>query len=143
MKEGDAFAVGAASRDIIDEFDAGAPAAVESSSQVVYGEADVMKTRATLADELAYGRVGALRFEQLHEGVTGAQPGDASTIGVVERFLGQSKQVAIEWKDTIECVDGDADVRDSSATGATGATGAARSGLLHARCSRGWGAQNL
>ena len=48
------------------------------------------------------------------------------SIGVVEWLFNKSKQVAVQGKDAIECVDGDADVRDPSATGR---------GLLHARCS--------
>jgi hypothetical protein len=139
MKEGDAFAVGTPSWDIINELDAGATAAVEGSSEVVDGEADVMDTGATLGDELADGTVGAFCLEQLHERVAGTESGDASTVGIVELFAGQVEQVAVEWQDAIEYVDGDADVRDPGTTSGTG------SGLLHARCSkrRRGGAQNL
>src|SRR5688572_17376075 len=127
MQKCDALLLGAHPGDFIDEPDTCTAAAIQCSVQIIDSEANVMDTGTAPADELAYRRIGGSRLEQLHERVAGKEPGDVSAIGVRERRFGKSEQVAVQGKNPVECVDGDADVRDPSAT---------RRGLLHAGCSR-------
>lgn len=126
MQEGDAFAFGAYPGNLVDERDAGAPAAVEGGGEVVDSEADVVDAGPSFGDEPGDRRVRGFRFQKLHEGITGTQAGDAGAVRVVQGFLGKSENVAIEGKDAIERVDRDADVSDPSTT---------RSGFGHMRCS--------
>jgi len=121
MEERDTFPFRAEARDLVDQADSGGAAAVEGTVEVVDGEADVMDAWASFGDELADRRVGILRLEQLDEGVSGREAGDAGTIGIVQRDLGQSEEIAVEGKDLVECAHGDPDVGD--ARGAAGHVG--------------------
>jgi hypothetical protein len=55
-------------------------------------------------------------LEQLDESITGGETGDAGTIGIVELDLGQAEQIAVEWKDLVECAHGDSDMGDARGT---------------------------
>ena len=121
MEERDTFPFRAKARSFVDQANAGSAAAVEGTVEVVDGEADVMEARATFGDELADRRVGMFGLEQLDEGVTGREAGDPGTIGVVERDLGETEEIAVEGKDLVECAHGDPDVGD--ARGAAGRVG--------------------
>ena len=56
-------------------------------------------------------------LEQLDEGgVSGREAGDACTIGVVERNLGKSEQIAVEGKNLVERAHGDSNVSDAGGT---------------------------
>ncbi len=76
MQEGDALALRAHARDLVDEADAGGPAARERAFEIVDGEADVMDPGPPARDEAPDRRVGRRRLEQLDE-----------RLAVVERML--------------------------------------------------------
>ena len=55
-------------------------------------------------------------LEQLDEGLTGREASDAGAVGIVEIDLGETEQIAVEWKDLVERTHGDADVGDARGT---------------------------
>jgi hypothetical protein len=67
MEEGDTFSLGAEPGGVVDESDAGSPAAGKRLIQVVDGEADVVDAGASLGDELANRALGRLGLEELDE----------------------------------------------------------------------------
>ena len=134
MEERDTFPFGAEPGGLVDEPEPGSAAAGERTVEVVDREADVMDPGATPGDELADGGLGVLGLEQLDEGVTGGEAGDASTIGVVELDLGEIEQVAVEGKDLVERAHGDPNVGDARGT-------AGNVGHVSALVRRGAGAE--
>ena len=62
-----------------------------------------------------------LGFQQLDEDVTRGETGDVGTIGVVERDVGKTEQIAVEGQDLVEAAHGDPHVGD--ARGAAGNVG--------------------
>ena len=57
-----------------------------------------------------------LGLEQFDEGVTGCKARDARAVGVVERDVGESEQIAVEWKNLVERAHGDTDVGNACGT---------------------------
>ena len=55
--------------------------------------------------------------EQLDQRLTGGEPGNACSVGVVERDLGQAEDVAIEGEERFERFDRDPDVGDACPAG--------------------------
>ena len=116
MEERDTFPLGAEPGRLVDEPETCRPASRERTVQVVDGEADVMDAGAAFGDELADGGFGVQGLEQLDEGVAGIETSDASTVGVVERDLGETEQIAVEGKNLVERAHGDSNVGDASGT---------------------------
>jgi len=106
---------------LVDGADSSGAAASEGTVEIVHDKADVMDAGPTFGDELADRRIGLFGFEQLDEGFTGREAGDPGTICIVEIDLGHAEQIAVEWKDLVECAHGDPDVGD--ARGAAGCVG--------------------
>ena len=87
-----------------------------------------METRSAPGDELADRGIGVPGLEQFHQRFAGAQPRDPGAVGVIEGLFGQAEEVAIEWQNPVEAIDGNADVRDPGAEAAGVAT---CSGFVH------------
>ena len=118
MKEGDSLFLRANSWGLIDESNAGGATALEDLVEVVNGEADVMDPRAAFGHKAANRRVRGFRFEELDQRFSGDEPGNGSTVGVIQRHLGQIENVAVERQDLFERADRYSDVRETrSATG--------------------------
>jgi len=115
MQKSDPLSFGADTWRLVDETDAGGATAREGRVQIVDDEADVMNPRSSFGDELSDWRVRRVGLEQLDECVTGGESGDARSIGIVERHVGQLQHVAIEWKELVEPAHGDADMGDPRA----------------------------
>ncbi len=126
MKEGNSLSFRAETWDLVDEADAGGPAAVERAIEVVDGKTDVMDAWAASGDELADWRVVGAGLKQFDEGIAGFESGNAGSVGVVERDFGEVEDVAVEWQDCVELGDSHADVGDA---------GTARSGESHDGCA--------
>ena len=115
MQKGDALSFGADARHFVDETDGRRATAREGRVQIVDDEADVMNARTSFSDELSDWRVRRVGLEQLDECVAGGKSGDARSIGIVERHVGQLQDVAIERKQLVEPAHGDADMGDARA----------------------------
>ena len=134
MQERDTFPLGTEPGRFVDQSDTGLSATRERTVEIVDREADVMDARATFGDELADGCVRMLGLEQLDEGVTGREAGDARTIGVVERDVWETEQIAVEWENLVERAHGDSDVGNARCT-------AGNVGHVSALVRRGAGAE--
>ncbi len=110
MEKRDAFAFCSHTRGLIDESDAGGPAPVERSIEVVYCKADVMDARPAPSDELRDGRIVGAGFEQFHQRFAGGQAHNGSTVGVIKWNVGQSQDITVEGQQVVEGTYGDADV---------------------------------
>ena len=97
---------------LVDELHAGGPASVECSNDVVDGKTDMVDSRATLGHETANRGIRSLGLEKLHQWLTGGQPGNSGSVGVVEGDFGEAEDVAIEGKDLVETADRDTNVGD-------------------------------
>ena len=113
MHEGDALAFGADARSFVDEDDPGSAASGECDIEIVNGETDMMDSRAPLFEELFDRRIALGGLEQFDQGLAGGEPGDAGTVGVVERRVAQAEDVAKEGQECVEVPHGDANVRDA------------------------------
>ncbi len=134
MEERDTFPFGAEPGGLVDQPDAGGAAASERTVEVVDGEADVMDSGTAFGDELADGGFRMLGLEQLDEGVTGGEAGDAGTIRVVELDLREVEEIAVEGEDLVERAHGDPNVGDARGT-------AGNVGHVSALVKRGAGAE--
>lgn len=134
MQERDTFPLGAESRRFVDQPNARLAASCERTVEIVDSEADVMDARAAFGDELADGCVRMLGLEQLDEGITGREAGNARAVGVVERDVWETEQVAVEWKNLVERAHGDSDVGNACGT-------AGNVGHVSALVRRGAGAE--
>lgn len=108
MEERDALAFGTEAGRVVNEPDTCCAAACEAGIEVVHGKTNVMNTGTSFGDELADGRVGGVGLEQFDQRFSGLQPGDAGTIRVLERDIGQAENVTIEGQDLAKRVNGNA-----------------------------------
>ena len=93
MEEGDSFSFSAHPRDVVDELNSRAAAALERSIQIVDREADVMQASASLRHEAADGRAGVCCFQQLHERPSGVEPRYARAVRIIQLDLLQAQDV--------------------------------------------------
>ena len=117
MEERDAPALGAGPRLFVDEANAQRAAAGQRAVEIFHREADVMDPGTALRDELSDWRIRRLRLEQLDQRVSRGEPGDASTVRIVERDFGHPQHVTIERDAVGQSIHGDSDVRDRCASG--------------------------
>ena len=96
MQERNRLPVCTRTRLFVNEPHAGGAAAGKDDRKVIDGEAHVVDTLAALGDELSDWRVGLLRLQELHQGVTGGQARDPGAIGVLQRHDGQAEHVPVE-----------------------------------------------
>jgi hypothetical protein len=113
MQEGDSLSLCADTRCLVDELKSGLLASREGSVQIVHGEADVMDAGAAFGQELSDRGCGLVWLEEFDERLTGDEAGDVRTVGVVERDLSETQQVAVEREDRLERFDGDANVSNA------------------------------
>ena len=113
MEKRDTFPFGAEAGCFVDEADASGLAARERAVEIVNCEADVVNAGSSFGDELADWCLGGVGLEELDERLAGLHSGDAGPVGVVERDLGHTEDVAVEGKDLIKCLHGNAHVSDS------------------------------
>ena len=111
-----AFSLGTNSRYVVDEPQPRCTASLQGALEVVDGKAHVMYSRAALRDEFANRRIIGDRCEKFDERVTSHEAGDSRSIGIIERRLGQSENVAIEGKDVLEGPHGHPQVGDGGAS---------------------------
>lgn len=115
MEEGNLLPLRADAGRFVDEPDACLSTAIESGIQIGDGKADVMDAGSATRHERGDRRVVSLGFEELDERVTSGETRDVGAVGIVERNLFESEDVAIERKDLIERAHGDADVGNARA----------------------------
>lgn len=116
MKKGDSLSFRSHARRVINEPDTTFAAASEGVIEIRYGEADVMDARTATIDEARDRRVGGGRLEELDKLGSGREAGDAGAVGILERMVVQSEEIAIEGKHLVDRTHGDADVRDARST---------------------------
>ena len=114
MEERDALALRAGARHFVDELNSRLPAPLENSVKVVDGEADVVYSRSSLLDEPGDRRARVCRLEELHQGLSRTEPGDAGAVGVIKRHLGEAKHIAEKRHALTERPHCDAYVRDAN-----------------------------
>ena len=113
MKERDSLLLRADTRGLVDEANAGCATSVESSVEVVDGEANMVNTGATFGDIAPNRRFRGFSFEQFNERFASGKAGNRCTVGVVERHFWQIEYVAIERQDLFEGPHRDSDVCDA------------------------------
>ena len=113
MKERDSLLLRTDPRGLIDETNAGCATPIESSVEVVHGEANMVNTGATFGDIAANRRVRGFSFEQFNERFASREADNRCTVGVVERDFWQIEDVAIERQDLFEGPHCNSDVRDA------------------------------
>lgn len=74
----------------------GRPAPFHHLVQIVYRKADVVNSRSALVQKAGDRIVAGIGLQQLDKRLSGLEPGDSRTVGIVEFHLGHSKDVAIE-----------------------------------------------
>lgn len=107
MQEGDSFSLGSDARCLVDELNTSGTAAVECRVQVVHRKANVMNPRSALRHEARDRRRGIVGLQQLDEGLPGAEPHDARSVGIVEFHLSQTQNIAEKGKGVAEGLQGD------------------------------------
>jgi len=117
MQEGDAFAFSTEPRGLIHEGDPGVATRREHGVEVVHGETQVMDPRPAFVQILGDRGVGALRFKELDQRVTGGNAGDAGPVAVAEGHDRESEDVAKEGEGIIDGANGEAEMRDGGAAG--------------------------
>jgi hypothetical protein len=96
VKEGDSLPLGADPRRLVDQTQAGGPAAIHDLVQIVYRKADVVNSWSALLKKASDRIVPGIGLQELDKRLTGLEAGDSRTVGIVELHLGHSKDVAIE-----------------------------------------------
>jgi hypothetical protein len=113
MEERDTFPFGAEAGCFVDEADACGFATRERAVEIVNREANVVNAGTSFGDELADWRLGGVGLEELNERLAGLHSGNAGAVGIVKRDLRHAEDVAVEGKDLIKCLHGDAHVGDA------------------------------
>jgi hypothetical protein len=116
VDEGDLATEDAAPRLLVDELRAGRREAGEFGGDIGDLERDVMQPRTSLGEELADGRVGASRREQLDPTLAEEEKCDLGTLvvqGLPELDL-STEQPPVRLDRPIEVVDRDPDVVDAA-----------------------------
>ena len=126
----DTTTLGADARNVVDQTDAGGATSRERGVEVGGGEADVVDSRPASLDELVDWAAGGGGLEQLHECVAGGEGGDVRTIGIVNRYHGETEHVAIKGKCAVDRSNGNSDVGDAIAAPARPATAATINNLI-------------
>ncbi len=116
MKKGDSLSLRANARLVIDDLDAGAPAALEHCVQVVDREADVMDARSAFGYKARDWRCRVSRLEKLNEWLAGAQANDARAVRIIEGNLAQTQYIPKKREALGESLDRDSNVGYASAT---------------------------
>ena len=116
MQECDSLSLRANAWLVIDDLDAGSPAALEHGVQVVDRKADVMDAGSAFVHEARDRRGRVTGLEKLNEGLTGAQADDARAVRIVERNFPQPQHIPKKRKALGESLDGDSNVGYASAT---------------------------
>ena len=91
---------------------------VERRIQVIDHEADVVDSGPAALDEAAHWGLRGGGFQELDHRISGGETDDAGTVGVVERDLGESEDIAVEGHGVVEGTHGDANMCDAGAAGA-------------------------
>jgi hypothetical protein len=128
MDKRDAFSVGADTRGLVDQANAGGSTALERGVEIVDGKAYVVNPLTALGEEFRDGRFGVIGLEQLDQGCSSRQSDDSGAVGVGEGHVWQIQDVSIEGHARVEALHSDTDVRDAS-------TAAGR--FLHASVAEG------
>jgi hypothetical protein len=102
VKEGNPFTFRSETRPFVDETDSSGSATFERGVEIVYRKADMMDAWAAFGDELRHWRLWGLGFEELDQGITGAQSGDSGPIVVAERDVVETEQVTVQRKNLVE-----------------------------------------
>lgn len=84
MQERDALSLGANARRRIDQTNSSSTAAFECGVDIVYGETDVMQSRAALLEKFANRRDSVGCFKKFNERFAGAKASDARTVRIIE-----------------------------------------------------------
>src|SRR5437868_5864440 len=113
MHKCDALSFSANAWSLVDQLDATSSTAIERSVEVVNGEADMMNAWTSLGDEFADWGVVVECFQELDKRFAGGKPGNASSISVIERNVGELQNIAVEGKDLVQRAHRDADVSDA------------------------------
>jgi hypothetical protein len=122
VEESDPLALRAYPGTFIDQANARRAAPIERGVEIIDGKADVVDAGSALCDKPPDGRVVRASLQQFHERASAVEPGDSSTIGIIERNLGHGEHVAVERQDLVEHAHRNANVGDA---------GAAASGRIH------------
>lgn len=116
MKKGDSLSFRAHARRVVNEANATLATTSEGVIEIGYGEADMMDARTAAIEKARDRRVGRRGLEELDELRSGRESGDTGAIGILERMVIQSEEIAIEGKHLVDRTHGDADVRDARST---------------------------
>lgn len=108
MEKGNAMAASARARLFVDQWNALLAARGEGDVEVGHAITDMVETRAAPGDKAADGRIGRLRFEQLHLGVAEVEMHDAGAIGEFGTTTGDVQDIAIEGQGGVKIGDGNA-----------------------------------
>jgi len=88
VQERDPLPLGADSRFLVDELKTRLPTALEGRVEVIDRKANVVDSGPAAVDEATDRGVLVLGLEELDNRLTGGEPDDARTIGVVQRNFG-------------------------------------------------------
>ncbi len=116
MQERDAFALRADARHFVDELNSRLATPLENPVEIIDGEADVVYSRAPLLDESRDRRAWVSGLQQLHQRLSGSEPGNAGAVRVVQRHLGETQHVAKKRHALPERPHCDADMRNANTT---------------------------
>lgn len=112
VQEGDTLAFGSPTGFQIDRSHACSSTTRQDVVNVIDREAQVMDAWAALLDELGDRRSVGGRLEQFDQRTTGCVAGDAGTVGVGERDVGESEDVTEQGLQCVVVADRESDVSD-------------------------------
>lgn len=123
VEESNALSFGPKARDLVDEDDVGGPTTIECGIEIVDGETQVMDTGSAFVEELRNRGVGAVWLEQFDKRIAGGITGNACTIRIAERHVGQSEDIVQERAQRVERRDGETNVCNAGAAAGLGGHG--------------------
>lgn len=115
MQERDPLSLGADSRLVIYQLNTRLAATLERGVQIVDRKADMVDARPSIGHEPANRRSWLVCLEKLHERAASAEPRDVGSVGIGEGDLVQFQHIAVKRKAPGECLNSDANMRNSGA----------------------------